>query len=141
MNKTVSILFVLLALGGVGYMLMKNSAPATVPSSAMPVVASPEVTEKIVVVNDEDIIVEGSPFKFAPNTITIKKGVLTKIVFKNLKGSHDFVVDGLGIRTKILKDGEEEVLEFTPEKTGSFEFYCSVGSHRAMGMKGTLIVE
>ena len=27
------------------------------------------------------------------------------------------------------------------DKTGSFEYYCSVGTHRQMGMKGTLTVK
>ena len=31
--------------------------------------------------------------------------------------------------------------EFTADKVGSFEYYCSVGSHRSMGMKGVLKVE
>lgn len=54
---------------------------------------------------------------------------------------HDFVIDELNVKTKIVKDGESETVEFTPDQTGTFEFYCSVGQHRQMGMKGTLIVE
>ena len=32
-------------------------------------------------------------------------------------------------------------VEFTVDKTGTFEYYCSVGQHRANGMVGNLIVE
>jgi plastocyanin len=87
------------------------------------------------------ITVEGANFSFTPNTITVKKGAKAKIVFKNIEGFHDFVIDELNVRTTQLKAGAEEVVEFTPTEVGQFEFYCSVGKHREMGMKGTLTVE
>jgi plastocyanin len=71
----------------------------------------------------------------------VKKGAKAKIVFKNIEGFHDFVIDELNVRTTQLKAGAEEVVEFTPTEVGQFEFYCSVGKHREMGMKGTLTVE
>jgi hypothetical protein len=37
--------------------------------------------------------------------------------------------------------GASDVVEFTADKAGTFEYYCSVGNHRAMGMKGTLTVK
>ncbi len=141
MNKTVGILLVLLVLGGVTYKLMQPKPSEDFSLDSVVTKDSPIPTEPAMVVKEDVIIVEGSPFKFVPNTITIKKGVVTKIVFKNLKGSHDFVVDGLGVRSKTLKEGEEEVVEFTSEKAGSFEYYCSVGNHKAQGMTGTIIVE
>jgi plastocyanin len=82
-----------------------------------------------------------SYFTFAPTAFTVKKGQKVRLTFKNAGGSHDFVIDELGVATNLLKSGEEQVIEFTPDKTGSFEFYCSVGNHRAQGMKGTITVE
>ncbi|HEY5714693.1 MAG TPA: plastocyanin/azurin family copper-binding protein [Candidatus Gracilibacteria bacterium] len=41
---------------------------------------------------------------------------------------------------KVNTDGETSVT-FVADKKGTFEFYCSVGSHRTNGMVGTLIVE
>lgn len=87
------------------------------------------------------ITVEGANFSFIPNMITVKKGEKVKIVFKNVEGFHDFVIDELHVRTSQLNAGAEEVVEFTPMEVGQFEFYCSVGKHRQMGMKGTLTVE
>lgn len=46
-----------------------------------------------------------------------------------------------GVKTKVINGGETDTVEFTPDKAGSFEYYCSVGKHRAMGMKGTVTVE
>ena len=74
--------------------------------------------------------------------MTLKKGQKVKLTFKNTgEMPHDFVVDELNVRTKVIKSGETEVIEFTPETTGTFESYCSVGSHRAKGMVGKVTVE
>ncbi len=98
---------------------------------ACPVVKKNEVKEFVVV---------GKNFSFAPEMITVKKGDRVKIIFKNSAGFHDFKIDEYGIVTQQTKSPTTEVLEFTADKAGSFEYYCSVGSHRAMGMKGTLKV-
>ena len=54
---------------------------------------------------------------------------------------HDFVIDELNVKSEITKGGNSTVVEFTPDTAGTFEFYCSVGQHRANGMVGKLIVE
>lgn len=93
--------------------------------------AGPEVKE---------FTVTGGNFKFAPNTLSVKKGDKVRIVFKNAEGFHDFKIDEFNVATKQIQGGAEETVEFTADKAGSFEYYCSVGKHRAMGMKGTLTV-
>jgi nitrosocyanin len=90
----------------------------------------------------KEITVEGSEFKFAPETLTFKKGETVRLTLKNTgKMPHDFVIDELGVKTKVINGGESDTVEFTPDKSGSFEYYCSVGKHREMGMKGTATVE
>jgi len=89
----------------------------------------------------KEIVVEGSNFTFSPNTLKVKKGEKTRIVFKNTEGMHDFRVDELNIKTASIREGQEDFVEFTADKKGSFEFYCSVANHRMMGMKGTVVVE
>lgn len=85
--------------------------------------------------------VTGSPFKFDPASITVKKGDTVRINFTNAEGMHDWVIDEFNARTKVIKGGESETIEFVADKAGSFEYYCSVGNHRAQGMVGTLVVE
>ncbi len=85
--------------------------------------------------------ISGNNFTFYPNEIRVKKGDLVKINFKNNEGSHDFILDEFNIRTEQLEAGTVETIEFIADKVGIFEYYCSIGSHRAMGMKGTLTVE
>ncbi len=89
----------------------------------------------------KEFTVEGSNFKFSPNMIKVAKGDTVRVTFKNIGGFHDFVLDEFNIRMAQIGDGQQETVEFVANQTGSFEFYCSVGQHRQMGMVGTLIVE
>lgn len=84
--------------------------------------------------------VTGTNFAFAPSAMTVKKGDTVVITFKNGDGFHDFVIDELNVRTAQIQDGAQETVTFVADKAGTFEYYCSVGQHRAMGMKGTLTV-
>jgi plastocyanin len=85
--------------------------------------------------------ISGSNFAFDKKTIEVSKGDTVKITFKNSSGKHDWKIDEFNASTKILGSGEEETVEFVADKAGSFEYYCSVGSHRQMGMVGTLTVK
>jgi plastocyanin len=87
------------------------------------------------------ITVEAGGFYFKPNQIRVKQGEKVKITISNKGGVHDFVIDELNVKTEMIQGGASTTVEFTPTKKGTFEFYCSVGNHRQMGMKGTLIVE
>ena len=87
------------------------------------------------------INVEGGGFYYSPNEIRVKKGETVKVVLDSVDMVHDFVIDELDVKTELAKAGETVTVEFTPDEVGEFEFYCSVGQHRANGMVGTLIVE
>jgi plastocyanin len=89
----------------------------------------------------KEFTVTGNNFSFSPNVITVKKGDKVKITFNNTQGFHDFKIDEYGVATKQAQSPDTEVLEFIADKTGAFQYYCSVGSHRKMGMWGTLKVE
>lgn len=105
---------------------------------------APEATSEVTTEETgvaKEVVVEGSSYKFVPNVIKVKKGELVRVTFKNAGGMHDFVIDELDVRTNQISDGEEEEVEFVADKAGTFEYYCSVGKHRAMGMVGKLIVE
>jgi len=86
------------------------------------------------------IEVEAGVYYFKPSEIKVKKGEKVRIVLKNVEGMHDFVIDELKVNSGIIQSGQTTEFEFVAEKTGEFEYYCSVSNHRAMGMKGTLVV-
>ena len=85
--------------------------------------------------------VSGKNFSFTPSEIKVKKGDRVKIVFTNSGGTHDWVLDEFNVKTPRIQSGQTATVEFTADKTGTFEYYCSVGDHRAMGMKGNLVVQ
>lgn len=87
------------------------------------------------------ISVESGSFYFKPNEIRVKKGEKVTITLTNKGGMHNFVIDEFNVKSETINGGASTVVEFTPDKTGTFEFYCSIGNHRQMGMKGKLIVE
>lgn len=89
----------------------------------------------------KEFTVEGSAFKFVPATMTVNKGDTVRITFKNTGGFHDFVIDEFDVKTKQIGAGASETIEFVADQSGTFEYYCSVGNHRAQGMKGTLTVK
>lgn len=89
----------------------------------------------------KEFTIQSNGFSFTPNTMAVKKGDRVKITFTNPAGTHDLKIDEFSAATPKLNAGESATIEFIADKTGSFEYYCSVGNHRAMGMWGTLTVE
>ena len=88
----------------------------------------------------KEFSITGKNFSFSPATITVAKGDKVRIVFKNTGGFHDFRIDEFKVATDRVADGGEDEVEFIADKAGTFEYYCSVGTHRQMGMKGVLTV-
>ena len=100
-----------------------------------------EVAAELVSGRTIEVTIEGNSFKFTPNVIKAKKEDTVRLIFKSTGAIHNLVIDEFGVETNKIGDGEEEEAEFVVDKTGTFEFYCSVGNHREVGMVGKLIVE
>lgn len=86
--------------------------------------------------------VEGSEFAFSPKVLTVSAGQKVRVTFIN-KGavSHNFVIDGV-INGPVISGGSKTVITFSaPDKAGAYPMYCSVGSHRSLGMEGQLVVK
>lgn len=83
----------------------------------------------------------GRNFAFSQTEIRVKKGDKVVINFEATEGFHDWTVEGYGVGTKSVAVGQKTSVSFTADQAGTFEYYCSVGSHRAAGMVGKLIVE
>jgi len=89
----------------------------------------------------KEFTVLGSNYKFEPSSITVKKGDTVKITFNNTGGFHDFALDEFNIKTSVIPSNQSATVQFVADKVGTFQYYCSVGNHRAMGMQGNLIVQ
>ena len=73
--------------------------------------------------------------------IRVNEGDKIRIEFTSEEGFHDWKVDEFNAATQKVNPGTAASIEFIADKKGAFEYYCSVGQHRANGMKGNLIVE
>ena len=72
--------------------------------------------------------------------LRVKQGQTVRIEFVNEEGFHDWKLDEFNAATKQMAAGNSETIEFVADTKGTFEYYCSVGQHRANGMFGKLIV-
>ena len=109
-----------------------------VPGSAVPESVVSQVSESRTI---KEYTVIGTNFSFSPSTIAVDKGDAVKITFKDNDGFHDLRIDGYDIGTQKIQTGGESSVQFVADKTGTFEYYCSVGEHRENGMRGTLTVK
>ena len=99
--------------------------------------SQPTTTEASV----KEFTVAGTPFKMDPAEIKVKQGDRVKITFKNEEGFHNLTIKDFNVATKNIQKGEQETIEFTADKTGVFEYNCTVPTHTEKGMVGQLIVE
>jgi hypothetical protein len=100
-------------------------SPALVSTEAK---ASPEAVQEVT------IIVAGT---YQPSEVKLKKGVPVRLRFvrKDTGGcSEELVIPDFGVK-KTLPGLSETVVEFTPDKAGTFPFTCGMGM-----LKGQLVV-
>jgi plastocyanin len=146
-NKTLSIIVVLVLIAlGVFFFMGRTTAPTNLDFTDN----TPEVTEtqeendtEENVTNSEvkEFAINAGNFAFSEKNITVKKGDRVRLVVTNTAGVHDLKLDKFNVATPILQVGQSQTVEFVADEAGTFEYYCSVGNHRAMGMVGTLVVE
>ncbi len=166
MNKTATTIIILLIIIGGGYFLLRNNdteinddqmenMDQTTSETSMKddgtildtstdtsVDTTVKIETPLTVGEVKEIVIDSSNFKFSTSEITVNQGDKVKIILKNGDGTHDLFLDGYKLKTKILnKPGEIDSIEFVASTKGTFEYYCTIGSHRAMGMTGNLIVK
>lgn len=101
-----------------------------------------EDDEKLKVTNEiKTFNVDGVNFAFSTKEIRVKKGDTVTINFTSNGGLHDWTVNEFSARTERVNSGASSSVTFVADKAGTFEYYCSVGTHRQLGMVGSLIVE
>ena len=89
----------------------------------------------------KEFTIRESNFKLIPSNIQVSRGDTVRITVINDDGTHTLFVKGYSERTDIVSSGNTRVLEFVADKAGTFNSWCEVGSHRSLGMEGTLIVQ
>jgi plastocyanin len=142
--KWITILVLIILIGGGIYYFNNRSAEPVMEEGALmetgELPAGLGVSEEI---GGEAVVqfnVTGKNFTFDPTEMRVKVGDRVRINFSVTEGNHDLVIDGLGVATKRLTAGQSDAVEFVVSEAGTFEYYCSVGNHRELGMVGSLIV-
>ena len=103
--------------------------------------AQEEVVTEEAVVAPLNLTVDSFDFGYSSTSLSAKVGQEVTITLTNSgSGSHNFVIDALNVNSGVISGGQSTTFTFTPQEAGTFEFYCSIGSHRQMGMLGTLVV-
>jgi cytochrome c oxidase subunit 2 len=78
---------------------------------------------------------------FTPNQIRVQSGKPVRFILKSDDVTHGFAIDEYKI-AKEVPPGPPTKLEFTPDRPGTYEFYCVVRCGKEhLKMRGTLIVE
>ena len=158
MNKNImiGIVVIVLVIAGLGWFMMQGQTPPATteaPAGTMEQIAMPSDSAMMAspagamestgsaAEGTTEFTVTGTNFKFDVPEIRVKAGDTVTIKFVNAGGFHDLVIDEFDVATKQTTGPTEETVTFVADKAGTYEYYCSVGQHRAMGMKGNLIVE
>ena len=112
----------------------------------------------------QNISLQVQDFEFTPKTLQVKAGQPVVLSVKNTGTvAHDWSImeiptvgeahssaDPKGHTMEGMAEPELHVaiapgstgkLEFTPEKAGTYEFFCTVAGHRDLGMVGQLVVQ
>lgn len=95
--------------------------------------------------NIQEITVQVESFFFKPSRVEVVVNVPVRLTLRS--GAfiipHNFSLHAPEAGIDVEKDighGKTAVVEFTPTKTGEYNFYCDKDSHAKKGMTGTLAV-
>lgn len=104
-------------------------------------VVSPTPTPTPTPTEVKEISVDGTEYSFSPSSISVEKGDRVRITFSNVGGIvHNFGISELGVRTSTISVGNSDSIEFVADKSGTFDFDCSVPGHGSLGMRGSLVI-
>lgn len=144
-TKVVIVALLIIVIAGAGYFFLTGQN-STETNDTMESVNESVVDETSEMAADEDALdvveveMTGEDFRFSTDEISVKVGETVRVVLTANDMPHDFVIDEFDVNSGVANPGETVEVEFTPTEAGEFEFYCSVGQHRANGMVGTLTV-
>jgi cytochrome c oxidase subunit 2 len=89
---------------------------------------------------DQSVAVVVSRDGFQPREISVRKGETVRLAVKSADGEHCFAVDELRVEKRVLP-GKTTTVDVTPDKAGTFRFYCCLETGAAADkQRGRLIV-
>jgi nitrite reductase (NO-forming) len=86
------------------------------------------------------VSITASEFTFSPTSIQVAVGQKVTLTLQNTGVvEHDVTIPSAGF-TLLARAGQTATGDFTSDKPGVFDFYCSIPGHKDAGMKGSLTV-
>ena len=149
MKITIAII-ILVFLAIVGFFIGSNKADAPATDEGVPATTQELSTQQSEPASESNnsaaadaltFDIDSFSFGYSMEEIRVPLGATVTINLTNSAGFHDWVVDEFDAATEKIQAGGNTSVTFVADKQGAFEYYCSVGNHRAQGMVGTLIVE
>lgn len=107
----------------------------------------------------QEVKLETSAMAFDTNQIEVQAGRPVKLALQNDDAVlHDFAIQEIDVKVKSTGHddhahassialhvsaaaGKTGSIEFTPEKAGTYTYYCTVDGHRDAGMEGQFVVK
>lgn len=89
-------------------------------------------------VRDGVIEINSVSFSFSPDVLNGKVGEEINIDV-TATGQHTFTIDELGVDI-VTPHGATTRVSFTPDRAGTFEYYCAIPGHKEAGQVGAIIV-
>jgi uncharacterized cupredoxin-like copper-binding protein len=115
-----------------------ETTPATTEASTDTASTTPTAGSTTLPVSETD-------FALAPADPTVKTGPVTIEVSNDGQTEHSLEVEGLPGGEKelepSLQPGQKGSLTVDFTKPGTYEWYCPIGNHKEMGMKGEITVK
>lgn len=91
--------------------------------------------------SDQVFTIDAFNYGYSEEEIRVQQGDTVTINLTNSEGFHDWVLDEFDVATERINSGETTSVTFVADETGTFEYYCSAGTHRQQGMVGNIVVE
>ncbi len=133
MSKSISIIIIGSVVIIAGYFFLSDTEPTELQTQTIQ-------TPQFQMEESEQMVMMGAgDFFFQPKKIKVKLGELVTIHIDAI-GEHTFTIDELGVNVP-TPHGKTTAVVFTPNKKGTFQFYCAIGGHRGAGQVGIITVE
>lgn len=115
-------------------------APQSAGEIGLPASDNQSVAEQPQGAKVNEITVVARKWEFNPSVITVELNRPVRMAIMSIDVLHGFSLPAFGINQD-LQPGKTEVIEFTPDKIGSFPFACSIFCGEGHGnMTGTFVV-
>ena len=132
-------------LGLIGAVLITSGCMDSTQEEPVDDMDMPEESGGSEVSADRTVTISGGPgIEYNTSEVNVEAGETVRFIYTHEGGRHDLVLEENGQRvagTEVLTtEGATGSFTYTFEEGGNYQFYCSVGTHRAQGMEGNIVL-